>query len=154
MKFKLGISILQVWCVLNILPGIGSLIYIAMGYNAPAFSMLFSSPEIADLNQRVLATGNGLAILLNAMIISFCIMTFYQIVLLKKSRSKSSFLVLMGSIVLLQVAGYFSDMQFLFKNLIILNISSAVLLIGFRLAGKSLLPFYTHSHEKNPHTGN
>jgi hypothetical protein len=39
------------------------------------------------------------------------------------------------SVIIVQVAAYFSDLQFGFKNLMILNISSGIILSGFAFIG-------------------
>ena len=134
-----GVWVLSIWCLLNILPGLGSLLSIFLGYHAPGLRMLFEVQEISLIEARALATVDALATLLNTLIAVYCASVF---VVVRKCLSKGerwSFFVLAGGVVPLQTAGYVSDLVFLGgRNLLALNISSAFLLLGYGLCATEL----------------
>jgi len=68
---KIGTWILSGWCVLNMLPGLGSLVFIAAGHHAPGLRMLFSPDEVRTIEARAVATVDGLAVLANALIVVY-----------------------------------------------------------------------------------
>ena len=127
-----GAWILSAWCVLCALPCMGSLVFIALGKHAPGLRMRFTVQEIPQLDARTLATVDGFATLLNSLIIIYCASIFFLIrrSLLKGERW-SVFVVAVGT-GLIQIICYLSDhFFFLGKNTLTLNLSSAVLLLGF-----------------------
>lgn len=136
---KTGANLLSVWCVLNIVPCIGALIYLSLGKNAPAFQMLFEEAEVALLDPRAIATTNGLAIILNTLVISFSVLAFFVIRWSLMKYETWAYYTLAAVIGGLQVSGYVADVQFQNQNFMILNISSLVLVVGFSLCGVSLL---------------
>ena len=142
---KSGAMILSVWCLLNILPGVGSLLFIFLGNHAPALRMLFTVEEIRTLDARALAVADGLAILLNTLIVVYCGLVFLVIRKCLLKRERWSFFALATGILILQTAGYISDRFFLGKNFLVLNISSLVLLVGFGLCARELFTSSIHS---------
>jgi hypothetical protein len=142
---KSGAMILSIWCLLNILPGVGSLLFIFLGNHAPALRMLFTVEEIRTLDARALAVADGLAILVNTLIAVYCGLVFHVIRKCLLKRERWSFFVLAAGILILQAAGYISDRFFLGKNFLVLNISSLVLLAGFGLCARELFTRTIHS---------
>ena len=73
MLFNRGIQVLTLWCILNALPGIGSLVYLALGKHAPGLRMLHTDTEIPLIEPRTLATVDGLAVIANTLIAVYCL---------------------------------------------------------------------------------
>ncbi|MEO5969925.1 MAG: hypothetical protein ABIQ95_08355, partial [Bdellovibrionia bacterium] len=74
---KNGIFILSGWFLFNALPGVGSLLYILMGRHAPAFQYLFRQEELAALDSKFINTTDGVAIIANVVIVSYCFSSFF-----------------------------------------------------------------------------
>lgn len=131
---KPGALILSVWCWLNVLPAVASLVSIASGKHAPGLSMRFAPEEIPAIESRALAMVDGLATLLNALIAVYCITCF---VVVRKSLLKAerwSLVTFAIGALIIQVACYASDrLFFLSKNALVIHASSLVLLTGFIL---------------------
>ncbi len=136
--FKIGIKTLLAWCFLNILPGIGSLFYIAIGKHAPAFQYLFKVDEINNLDPRVLATTDGIAIVANMLIVVFLGLKIFVIQRCLRNKEKWAFTFLVTMTVLIQAAAYWSDAQFGFKNIFIVHTSSLWLIIAYSMIGYRL----------------
>jgi len=130
---KIGAMILSGWCLLNILPGVGSLLFIWRGNHAPALRMLLTGEEIRTLDARALAAIDGLAILLNTLIVVYCGLVLLVIRKCLLKRERWSFFVLATGALILQAAGYISDRLFTGRNFLVLNLSSLILLVGFGL---------------------
>src|SRR5262245_9270638 len=142
---KMGAMILSGWCLVNILPGVGSLLFIFSGNHAPALRLLFTVEEIQMLDARSLSAVDGLAILLNILIVLYCSLVFLVIRKCLLRKEGWSFFVLAGGILILQAGGYISDRFFMGKNILVLNISSLVLLVGFGLCARELFKKSTRS---------
>ena len=136
---KKGAMILSVWCLLNILPGVGSLLFISFGNHAPGLRMQFTVEEIPTLDVRTLATADGLATLLNTLIAVYCASAFFIIRRCLVKGERWSFFVLALGTLSIQIAGYVSDgFFFMGKNTLVLNISSLLLLVGFGLSAAEM----------------
>lgn len=131
MKTGKGKIILSVWFFINILPAIGSLLFISFGKHAPALQTLFTQEEIQTLDLRLLATIDGLAILLNTLIVLYCSLALFVLIKHSLKAPKWTFVFLATGSLLLQTAGYTFDHFLEGKNFLILNISTFILLIGF-----------------------
>lgn len=130
-SLQIGTALLSVWSILNIVPGLISAVSILLGNHAPAFMYLFTKSEIAALDQKVLATTDCVALLLNTLIVSFFIMVFFVIKYELKQSSKWSFWVLLFSIGIAQIASFIADSYLNNKNIIVNLISCLMMIIGF-----------------------
>jgi hypothetical protein len=130
---RIGANVLSAWCLLNVIPGLGSLIFILLGKHAPALRMLFAADEIGALDGRALAATDGIAVLLNSIIVVYSGTAFFVVRRCLLTGQRWSFIVLAAGVSVLQVAGYVSDHFFQGKNILALNISSLILLVGFGL---------------------
>ena len=131
---------MSAWCWLNVLPGVGSLTFIAMGKRAPGLRMRFASEEIGSIESRAPSTVDGLATLLNALIAINCV-TFFFVVrksVLRKERW-SLFTLGFGALILQAIACVSDHFFFLSKNTLVINVSSVLLLTGFGLSVIGLL---------------
>lgn len=108
--------------------------------NAPGIYLILDTELVSTLNQRVLNTMNGIAILLNASVVSVCLMSFYLMFDSITKRSMRSFWILTGSLLFLQVFGFISDTYFFNLNLFFNALSSIVLLIGLYLCFREIHP--------------
>lgn len=136
--FQIGIRILLAWCYLNILPGIVSLVHIAIGRHAPAFQYLFRADEISNLDPRVLATTNGIAIVANMLIIVFLGLKIFVVQKSLQNKEKWAFKVLIFLTILVQSAAYWSDVQFGSKNVLIIHASTVWLIVAYSMIGYNL----------------
>ena len=136
---KSGALILSIWCLLNVLPAAGSLLFIALGNHAPALRMRFQVEEIPELGARTLGIVDGLAILLNTLIAVYCASAFFVIRRCLLKGERWSLIVLASGIFILQIAAHVSDRCFFGgNNALALNISSFLLLIGFGLSAAGI----------------
>jgi hypothetical protein len=130
---KIGANVLSAWCLLNVLPGLGSLVFIFLGNHAPALRMLFAANEIGSLDARALAAIDGLAVLGNTLIVVYFGTAFFVIRRCLFGGQRWSLIVLAVGVSVLQVSGYVTDGFFHGKNMLALNTSSLILLVGFGL---------------------
>jgi hypothetical protein len=137
-SLKIGTAVLSIWSVLNALPGLGSVAYILLGHHAPAFMYLFTPVEIGTLDSRVLATTDGVALLLNTLIVSFCILSFFVIRFLFAQPSKKIFWALLVSILIAQIAAFAADSYFGNQNILANIFSTLLLCIGFSFAAQGI----------------
>ena len=129
-----GTLVLQVWCVANIFPAVFSLFYIAVGKHAPALQMTHSDQEIVNLSAKVLATIDGLGVMVNTLILVYCISSFFIIFQIKQTKKASYLAIFVVSVSLVQIAGYVSDWLFYEgQNVYLLHLSSLILLVGIML---------------------
>jgi len=136
---KVGSIVLTIWSTLNFLVGVGVLFYIVVfDNNAPALQMLFSENEISNLNPRVLAATNSIAIFLNASIASYCLLCIYIIWHGLYKKQKWSYYGLLLSMGLMQIGGYLSDSLLGNNNILAMNIGLAILVLGFALSGYAI----------------
>src|SRR5262245_2311344 len=103
---KHGTWILSGWCLLNLLPGLGSLLFIAAGHHAPGLRMLFSPDEVRTIPTRAVATVDGLAVLANALIVAYCATAFVLVRKCLAQGQRWAFWTLAVGTAALQVASY------------------------------------------------
>jgi hypothetical protein len=94
---------------------------------------LIRNNELGSLDRRILQTTDGVAIIANALIVSYCLISFFVVRKNLLKKEKWAFWVLTAGIFIIQAASYWSDRQFLNKNFWIVNVSSAILLSGLGL---------------------
>lgn len=135
---KKGSLILSVWFLINALPGVGALLFIAVGKHAPAFQFLFNPEEISTLDARVIKTTDGVAIIANALIVCYCISSWFIVRRCLAKNEKWAFYVLALGIAIVQAASYWSDINFSGKNFLVINFSSIIFLLGLGLCGREL----------------
>ncbi len=135
---KKGSWILQAWCVINAIPGLACLVFIALGHHAPGARMLFTPDEIPGIEARALATIDGLAVLGNALIVGVCGLSLMLIRRALAKKERWAFNTLLLSLLFIQAMGYWSDAHFGFKNLIALNVSSAWLALGLGMCAREV----------------
>lgn len=131
-----GIQILSAWFILNMLPGIGSLVHLALGKHAPGLLMLFQPDEIPGIEARALATVDGLATIANTLIATYCLTGLFIVRHSLVRKELWAFNTLALGTLAIQVAAYASDTLFFEgKNLMVIHASSLLLILGFGLCG-------------------
>ena len=125
-----GRNILSFWLSFNILPCLYCLREIYLGNNAPGLRYLYTIEEIQDLDINVLNTVNSIGVIANMAIISYCLIAIYNVISLANNKEPRSFLILLISILLIQLASYWSDTFLNGENLLVINISSLIFLAG------------------------
>lgn len=128
---KIGITILSIWFLFNILPGVGSLIYIAMGNHAPALQYHFASGGLSALDPHAVETIDALAIMVNALITVYCFLAFFVVRTALVAGNRHALFVLFTGTCFLQLASYWSDMNLAGQNIWVIHFSSAIFLTGF-----------------------
>jgi len=125
---------LSAWCWLNVLPAVVSLLFIAQGKHAPGLKMRFAPAEIPGIESRALATVDGLATLLNTLIVVYCITCFFVVRRSLLQRERWSFFAFAIGALVMQSASYLSDSSFfLSKNSLVIHASCLLLVTGFGL---------------------
>ena len=134
-----GSQILAAWCLVNCLPGIASLIFILTGRHAPGLRMRFSAADVTGIEPSALATVDGLAVIANTLIAVYCVSAFFIVWNALRKGQQWALWVLMAGTASVQVAGYAADMAYFFgQNLLVLNISSLWLVVGFSFCVRDL----------------
>ena len=134
-----GALVLSIWCWLNVVPAGASLLLIIAGKHAPGLTMQFTAGEIPGIESRALAMVDGLATLLNALIIVYCITCFILVRQALLKRERGSFVVFALGAFVVQVVCYLADRSFfLSKNTAVLHVSSLFLVTGFGLCAREI----------------
>ena len=128
---RIGTTILSIWSIVNIAPGIGSIIYILLGKHAPVFVYLFTPSEVSNLEPRILSTTDSVALLLNTLIISYFILVFFIIKYGLRESHVWTFWVLIFTVVIAQIASYIADLYLGSPNIIVNILSTLIMTIGF-----------------------
>jgi hypothetical protein len=144
-SLAIGTTILSVWSILNILPAAWSIVYILLGKHAPAFTYLFTQSEILTLDTRVLATTDCVALLLNTLIISFCIIVLCVIHYELKNSKKWSFWVLFISISMIQKSAFIADSYLGNPNLLANLFSTLLVIVSFACVAYAM--FWTRKNK-------
>jgi len=134
-----GVLVLSAWCLLNMVTGVGSLVFIFLGRHAPALQYLFTAEQVAAMAPGILAATDGVATLANTLIVVYCATA---LALVRRSLPKEepwALVVLALGLLVVQVAGYVTDHAFfLGKNLLALHGSSLVILVGLGLCARGV----------------
>jgi|GEM_PF-2815740 len=135
----IGITILSIWCVLNLLPGLGSVAFIALGHHAPALRYLIPVGEIATLDPRALAAIDGIALIANTLIAVHCALALMVVRRALARGERWALVVLVAGFATLQLASYLSDrVYFGGKNAIAVHASSVILVLGLGMCVRGL----------------
>src|SRR6185312_17300372 len=102
-------------CVLNGLPGVGSLLYLVTGRHAPGLMMRFTAAEIPGIEARALATIDGLAVIANTLIAVYCATALLIVRSALARGERWALWALAGGAFALQLASYAVDALY-FEN--------------------------------------
>jgi hypothetical protein len=101
--------------------------------------MLFAADEVRTIEARAVATVDGLAVLANALVVAYCATAFVLVRKCLAQGQRWTFWTLAVGTAALQVASYAADSIFFGrKNLLVTNVSSLLLVVGFALTATAL----------------
>lgn len=139
MSLKIGALILSLWSLMNMLPAIGVVAYIAvLDKIHPLLPMRFPAEQIGAIDPAVLATINGMAVFANGHVFALCLIA---LVAIWKGLAKGvrwvfwTSLVSMSASVVAGFAASYTDQSHYYGPSII---SALILAIGFGFAANGI----------------
>lgn len=131
---RAGVAVLSVFNALQVLLALGILGWMLIGGgHAPGASILFRPDEVPQIESRALATIDGLAILGNACIAAFCVLTQACLWFGVRRGQRWAVPVVFGGLLFVQGAAFASDRYFDNRDLVANLVSSAVVFTGLAL---------------------
>lgn len=129
-KHKIGKGLLYFWLGFNLILAFGIIVsMLILKNNAPGISLIQTDAEIMNLPSNALATMNSLAMLMNGVIIAFCVQA---IILLRYGvgEYRWAYYALVSSLFTIQFSGFASDRYLGNINWIMNLVSMLVMLLG------------------------